>query len=146
MRAGTTIWRPMAYNLGSSGQHSTRQAHPRSCLISEADLLSSYSTHGLTPRILRAARSPASSPSSQFGRKFSYTEEAVSDWLAALQKECHANTSKKIFEIGGFWLDHGAGSPSWYAFHYDTDSGRVRRESLGLNDLEEAKLAISRKL
>src|SRR5260221_21022 len=51
----------------------------------------------------------------------------------------------KIFEIGGWWLDRDAGSPFWYAFRYDADTGRVRRESLGVVDLEEAKLAISTK-
>ena len=51
----------------------------------------------------------------------------------------------KIFEIGGWWLDKVPGSTVWYAFRYDADSGRVRRESLGVDDLEEAKLAVGRK-
>lgn len=51
----------------------------------------------------------------------------------------------KIFEVGGWWLDRVAGSPFWYAFRYDADTGRVSRESLGVEDLEEAKLAISAK-
>jgi integrase len=51
----------------------------------------------------------------------------------------------KIFEIGGWWLDGVAGSPFWYAFRYDADAGRVCRESLGVDDLETAKLAISTK-
>lgn len=51
----------------------------------------------------------------------------------------------KIFEVGGWWLDRIPGSPFWYGFKYDADTGRVRRESLGVSDLEEAKLAVSAK-
>ncbi|MGD0142138.1 MAG: tyrosine-type recombinase/integrase [Rhizomicrobium sp.] len=49
----------------------------------------------------------------------------------------------KIFEIGEWWLDRVAGSSQWYGFRYDAESGRVRRESLGVTDFEDAKLALS---
>jgi integrase len=51
----------------------------------------------------------------------------------------------KIFEVGEWWLDRIPGSPFWYGFRYEQDTGRVRRESLGVDDLEKAKLAISAK-
>ena len=51
----------------------------------------------------------------------------------------------KVFEVGGWWLERVANSPFWYAFAYDADGGRVRRESLGIIDLEEAKIALSKK-
>ena len=51
----------------------------------------------------------------------------------------------KIFEVGEWWLDRVVGSPFWYGFRYDADTGRVCRESLGISNLEEAKLAVSAK-
>ena len=45
----------------------------------------------------------------------------------------------KIFEFEGMWIDRVPGSAFWYAFRYDRDAGKVRRETLGSDDLEEAK-------
>jgi integrase len=49
----------------------------------------------------------------------------------------------KVFEVGGWWLDRVPGSPFWYGFRYDAESGRVRRTSLGVENFEDAKLALS---
>jgi integrase len=51
----------------------------------------------------------------------------------------------KIFEFEGMWIDRVPGSAFWYAFRYDRDAGKVRRETLGSDDLEEAKRVLVQK-
>ena len=43
------------------------------------------------------------------------------------------------FELGGYWIDRHERSPRLYVHWYDPRTGRVRRRSLGTEDLEEAK-------
>jgi len=52
--------------------------------------------------------------------------------------------NKKEFEIGGWWLDRVPGSDFWYGFHYDAARGAVRRQSLGVRNLEDAKEQLAR--
>jgi integrase len=51
---------------------------------------------------------------------------------------------QKVFEIAGWWLDRVPGSEFWYAFHYDGERGAVRRQSLGVVNLEDAKEKLAR--
>ena len=48
----------------------------------------------------------------------------------------------KIFEYKGWWIEQPPNSPFWYGVRYDQSSGRVRRKSLGTDDLEAAKDAL----
>jgi site-specific recombinase XerD len=45
----------------------------------------------------------------------------------------------RLFELDGQWISRESGSPKLYRYWYDTSSGRVRRRSLGCEDLEQAK-------
>lgn len=45
-----------------------------------------------------------------------------------------------LFELGGWWVKQEPGQPRFYAYRYD--GGRVRRESLGTDDPEQAKRAL----
>lgn len=45
----------------------------------------------------------------------------------------------KVFEYKGWWIEQVAGSPYWYGFRYNPDTGRVSRTSLGTDDLDTAK-------
>jgi integrase len=52
--------------------------------------------------------------------------------------------TNKVFEYRGWWVERVPNSPFWYGAIYDAASGRVRRKSLGTDDLDAAKEALIR--
>jgi integrase len=48
----------------------------------------------------------------------------------------------KIFEYKGWWIERIANSPYYYGARYDRSCGRVCRQSLGTDDLDQAKEAL----
>jgi len=46
------------------------------------------------------------------------------------------------YKVGEYWLGQRKGSPNWYRVWWDTDSGRIRRASLGTADFAEARKAL----
>ena len=53
------------------------------------------------------------------------------------------SAGRGVFELAGYWIDRESGRPSWYRYWYDSRTGRVRRRSLGVEDLEEAKIRLA---
>ncbi len=52
-------------------------------------------------------------------------------------------TSKDTFKLGENWLGKRSGSETWYRYFWDAETGRTRRISLGTEDFEEAKQALT---
>ncbi len=52
-------------------------------------------------------------------------------------------TSKDTFKLGENWLGKRSGSETWYRYFWDAETGRTRRVSLGTEDFEEAKQALT---
>lgn len=49
----------------------------------------------------------------------------------------------RVFELAGYWIGREPGRDALYCYWYDTGTGRVRRRTLGTEDIESAKLKLA---
>lgn len=52
-------------------------------------------------------------------------------------------SKQHAFEIGGYWIGRVGGSANWYRFWYDRAAREIRRRSLGVTDLGQAKIELA---